>query len=1195
MNEDSSLVSASQRGDVDAFGQLIERYHNLVCAIAYSRTGDRATSEDVAQETFLAAWRKIGELREPEKLRSWLCSIARNLASKSVRGRRPSDDIAEHEGEVAGAAGPLDMLLTKEMETTVWTALEQLPETYREPLVLFYREDQSVKEVALGLGLTEEAAKQRLSRGREQLRESVGSLIEKTLAAGRPRKAATAAVLAAIIALGAKESVAATTAGKGGARASRWKLAAGAVAVFGAIVLVALGVNSRSSSPAPAAKAPVDASTTLARLRQAHDATVAPAAGAVCELDGTIADETGARSSALVAVIENTWEATSIDPQFVEVKATGAWQLRVRSGVYTVSASAPGRRAQVVVVTCAPSAKETVALTLPRGGATLRGSVSDVGGGAVATATIWVVDPQRPGEPYVTRSSANGAYELTVEPGLYTALFVHPDYTVEMRPLTVGASGVREDLTMLPGGSIEGTFVDAAGAPIAGARVSTIAPAASALGDQPSRWQMATAYTALLPTVTDANGRFVLRSLPPGKLRVIARSAALATAAPVEVELSLAENKAGVVLAGGRARSIAGFVVGSAERPLANVQVLALRDGEVSAMPMIATTDRGGYFEIGGLVPGAYRLAAVGKGFVPHVPEQAIDVSSGDRRDELVVLEAGATIRGRVEAGARAHVALAPTAKAMTPLTAMRAMLTRAEVDEHGAFSIAGVAPGEYVVTATTYDRRGEIAVDVGMTAPAAVRIETEERPAIAGEVTDDHGTKLAGVLVQATPRSNRDPFAAMFTTVRTNERGAFRIVGLSPGAYDLRIYDVRGQRAWAEDRRRPFRARRVTVPGPEAAAMSLVVASGGAKLGGTVTANQRPLADAWIEVRAREARELLGTFPSPPVLSDANGHFEIGGVYGDELVVDVASPDGALRATAVAKPNTSVALALQPAARLEGTVTFDGQPAAAFEVKLRQAAHTRTAKAAAGRFSIDAVAGDYELIVTSAAGYGTRAVTLPATKPVPVALTRWGSVRGRVVGADGKPWADASVILRENIEPALARTDRDGAFALDRVIAGKHALSIVSDRDTADMTEFHFELAPGQQLDAGTIEARAWYTTTASASADLGLQFFVAVAPPTASQLAAVKKDPREASRSGDDPKAALWIVDVQADSAAARAGLRTGDRIVGVGMAKVSGGKSSVDMMMSLSTPWRSKGRAVPWTVVRDGREMRVAVVVP
>ena len=152
-DDDTRLLAASQAGDVTAFGQLIERYHNLVCAIAYSRTGDRIASEDIAQETFLAAWRGIHGLREADKLRAWLCGIARNLASKSLRQRK-HDDITDHEGQLAGDAGPLDAMLTKELETTVWAALAKLPETYREPLVLFYREQQSIKDVARKLAQT---------------------------------------------------------------------------------------------------------------------------------------------------------------------------------------------------------------------------------------------------------------------------------------------------------------------------------------------------------------------------------------------------------------------------------------------------------------------------------------------------------------------------------------------------------------------------------------------------------------------------------------------------------------------------------------------------------------------------------------------------------------------------------------------------------------------------------------------------------------------------------------------------------------------------------------------------------------------------------------------------------------------------------------------------------------------------------
>lgn len=88
---DTDLVAKSLSGNRDAFGQIVSRYQNLVCSLAYSATGNLTQSEDLAQETFFAAWKQLGELREPAKLRAWLCGIARNLINNTLRrqGREP--------------------------------------------------------------------------------------------------------------------------------------------------------------------------------------------------------------------------------------------------------------------------------------------------------------------------------------------------------------------------------------------------------------------------------------------------------------------------------------------------------------------------------------------------------------------------------------------------------------------------------------------------------------------------------------------------------------------------------------------------------------------------------------------------------------------------------------------------------------------------------------------------------------------------------------------------------------------------------------------------------------------------------------------------------------------------------------------------------------------------------------------------
>src|SRR5690348_5463070 len=82
---DEQLWRRAREGDREAFAKIVERYQTLVCSIAYSACGALGTSEDMAQETFITAWHRLKELREPGKLRQWLCGIVRNIAANSLR------------------------------------------------------------------------------------------------------------------------------------------------------------------------------------------------------------------------------------------------------------------------------------------------------------------------------------------------------------------------------------------------------------------------------------------------------------------------------------------------------------------------------------------------------------------------------------------------------------------------------------------------------------------------------------------------------------------------------------------------------------------------------------------------------------------------------------------------------------------------------------------------------------------------------------------------------------------------------------------------------------------------------------------------------------------------------------------------------------------------------------------------------
>ncbi len=254
---DARLVASTLSGDREAFGCIVGRYQSLVCSLAYSATGSLGTSEDLAQETFITAWKHLRLLREPDKLRSWLCGIARNRINNFLRRqRREPVSSAESLDRVAEAPAPEPLpperIIGQEQAALVWGALERIPDLYREPLVLFYREGRSVQQTAALLDLTEENVKQRLSRGRKLLSAEMTACVEEVLQQSAPGRAFTLGVLAAlpVFATSASAATVGAAAAKGSAAAnSAWFvslfniLLGPLIGLFGAYVGVRASLN----------------------------------------------------------------------------------------------------------------------------------------------------------------------------------------------------------------------------------------------------------------------------------------------------------------------------------------------------------------------------------------------------------------------------------------------------------------------------------------------------------------------------------------------------------------------------------------------------------------------------------------------------------------------------------------------------------------------------------------------------------------------------------------------------------------------------------------------------------------------------------------------------------------------------------------------------------------------------------------
>lgn len=230
---DAEFVAQAKAGDANAFERLVERHQSLVCSLALGACGDVHRSEDLAQEAFIIAWRRIGELREPANFKSWVCGIVRHVANSSLRkDQRTPTAQADEEccGEtLADTNTPAEHVIDSEERAILLRQLQELPPLYREPMVLFYRQNESVASVAEVLGISEDAVKQRLSRGRvmlaERVERSLGSVLRKTV----PTAAFTLAVMGALAASMTSASAAALTGA--GAKLAKSSALGGAVEV----------------------------------------------------------------------------------------------------------------------------------------------------------------------------------------------------------------------------------------------------------------------------------------------------------------------------------------------------------------------------------------------------------------------------------------------------------------------------------------------------------------------------------------------------------------------------------------------------------------------------------------------------------------------------------------------------------------------------------------------------------------------------------------------------------------------------------------------------------------------------------------------------------------------------------------------------------------------------------------------------
>lgn len=190
-DEDYELVSLCKQGDVAAFETLVKKYQKKVFNIAFRMIGNYDDACEVAQDTFVSAYRSIKKFKGMSKFSTWLHTIAINLSKNRRRqlGTRQyheqfslNDPLATEEGQInvetaSADPTPLERLEGEEAQQNIQDCINQLDDEFKDVLILRDIQGFSYEEISTMLNIAEGTVKSRLFRAREEIRQ----LLKKTL------------------------------------------------------------------------------------------------------------------------------------------------------------------------------------------------------------------------------------------------------------------------------------------------------------------------------------------------------------------------------------------------------------------------------------------------------------------------------------------------------------------------------------------------------------------------------------------------------------------------------------------------------------------------------------------------------------------------------------------------------------------------------------------------------------------------------------------------------------------------------------------------------------------------------------------------------------------------------------------------------------------------------------------------------
>ena len=174
----AQLVRAAQQGDRQAFEELFQRYQRAVYAVVFQRLGNHAEAQEVCQEVFIQAMRKIDQLQTPDCFGGWLRAIAGRMAINRAVRRGPvvATEAEKYEAQCVEHETPLGKVLAREREEQLHRGLNRLADLDRDTLVAFYFRGQSLVEMSDQFQSPVGTIKRRLHVARKRLAKELQTL-----------------------------------------------------------------------------------------------------------------------------------------------------------------------------------------------------------------------------------------------------------------------------------------------------------------------------------------------------------------------------------------------------------------------------------------------------------------------------------------------------------------------------------------------------------------------------------------------------------------------------------------------------------------------------------------------------------------------------------------------------------------------------------------------------------------------------------------------------------------------------------------------------------------------------------------------------------------------------------------------------------------------------------------------------------